>query len=257
MRFLALITVFLSAAPGGAKPCLISRSGAAAMPYAAGEELSYRMEVAGVLAGRAHLRLGALERTPYGVGYPIRADVETNAYAAFATELAGRFLSVMDPRTAASRFYRSSLARGGKTVEDRAVINGSSLRFEYHSGSRRKTGSLATKILIDPLVTLFGMRDLRLQKGDPVCLPMYSYRRVHHLRGSVIGLEQIDTVVGPVQAWRVELTLRRGKHRYPVRLWVGVSADRPLWRAELVHPKGTLVAILDRHIIGRVPIIRL
>ena len=257
MRTLALISMLIGAAPVGAKPCVTNRSAATAMPYSAGEELSYRMEVAGVLAGRAHLRLGALERTPYGVGYPIRADVETNAYAAFATELAGRFLSVMDPRTAASRFYRSSLARGGKTIKDRAVINGRALRFEYQSGKRKKAGSLAAATLTDPLVTLFGLRDLRLQQGDAVCLPMYSFKKVHHLRGSVIGLEQVDTVVGPVRAWRIALVLRRGKHRYPVRLWVGDSADRPVWRAELVHPKGTLVAILDRHVVGRVPIIRL
>ena len=158
---LVLLLIGFSFTPQAlAAPCAMARDNGLALPYAAGEELSYRMEVGGVSAGRAHLRLGALERTPYGVGYPIRADVETNAYAAFATELAGRFLSLLDPRSQQSRYYRSSLNQSTGKIFDRAVHNGGMIRFEHAKGKRRKEGAFRAA-LIDPVQLLYGLHDLQ------------------------------------------------------------------------------------------------
>ena len=251
-----ILAVFSVAPAASAKPCSMDRDHGASLPYSAGEELGYRMEVGGVSAGRAHLRLGGLERTPYGVGYPIRADVETNAYAAFATDLAGRFLSVLDPRSQRSRFYRSSLKQSAGKILDRAVPNGGMIRFEHAKGERRKEGALRG-VLIDPVQLLYGLRDLRFKQGQGVCLRMYAYSGLNRLRGRVIGQETIDTAIGPVKTWRVDLFLKRGSKSYPVRLWVGEGPTRPLWRAELSHPKGTLSVHLDRHILGKKRIVRL
>ena len=250
VSFFAFIPVANSA------PCSMDRDQGASLPYAAGEELSYRMEVGGVSAGRAHLRLGTLERTPFGVGYPVRADVETNAYAAFATDLAGRFLSLIDPRSQQSRYYRSSLKRDAGAILDRAVHNGGMIRFEHAKGSRRKEGALRGA-LIDPVQLLYGLRDLRFAKGQRVCLRMYAYSGLNRLRGRITGHEMIETAVGQIRTWRVDLYLKRGGKSYPLRLWVGEGPTRPLWRAELSHPKGTLSVHLDRHVIGKKRIIRL
>ena len=256
-KYTVLILGFLAFIPAAnSAPCSMDRDRGAALPYAAGEELSYRMEVGGISAGRAHLRLGALERTPFGVGYPIRADVEINAYAAFATDLAGRFLSLIDPRSQESRYYRSSLNRSAGTVLDRAVYNGGMIRFKHAKGDRRKEGSLRGA-LIDPVQLLYGLRDLRFAKGQSVCLRMYAYSCLNRMRGRIIGREMIETAVGQVSTWRVDLYIKRGGKSYPLRLWVGEGPSRPLWRAELSHPKGTLSVHLDRHVIGKKRIVRL
>ena len=72
------VVVAFASSSALAAPCGMHRGAGSALPYSAGEELSYSMRVGGVAAGRAHLKIGGLERTPYGVGYPIRADLETN-----------------------------------------------------------------------------------------------------------------------------------------------------------------------------------
>jgi hypothetical protein len=232
------------------------RQEASRLPYSAGEELSYRMEVRGVSAGRAHFHIGALERTPYGVGYPIRADIETNAYATFVGDLAGQFISILDPRDQHSRYYRFLLQQKKAVISDRAVPNDGVIRFAHSKGSRKKEGALRGS-LIDPVQLLYGLRDLRLQRGQQVCLRMYAYSRLNRLRGRVIGKETIATASGPVDAWHVELFLKRGAKSYPLHLWVGREITRPLWRAELHHPKGVLSVHLDRHILGDKSIFRL
>ena len=250
------IVVICAAVPAYALPCGMHREAGTALPYSAGEELSYHMRVGGVSAGRAHLKIGSLERTPYGVGYPIRADLETNAYAAFATDLAGKFLSLLDPRSQESRFYRSKLNQSKGSISDRAVRNGGVIRFEHAKGKRRKEGTLRGA-LIDPVQLIYGMRDLQFKQGQKVCLRMYAYSGLNRLRGRVIGKETISTAAGDVEAWRVDLFLKRGSSSYKVRMWVGKESSRPLWRAELSHPKGILRVDLDRHILGKKRIVRL
>jgi hypothetical protein len=256
LRLILCTLTLLGSTQMRAERCTLVRQSAASLPYAAGEELSYRMEVKGMAAGRAHLKIGALERTPFGVGYPIRADVETNAYAAFATDLAGRFLSVMDPRSQESRYYRSSLNQVDGVIHDRAVLNGGVIRFEHAKGNRRKEGALSGAF-IDPIQLLYGMRDVPLVAGHQICLRMYAYSGLNRLKGRVVVHEEIQTAAGPVDAWRLELELQRGKRRYPVRLWVGADGTRPVWRAELSHPQGKLTVHLDRHILGKGMIYRL
>ncbi len=250
------IVLICAAVPAYALPCGMHREAGTALPYSAGEDLSYHMRVGGVSAGRAHLKIGSLERTPYGVGYPIRADLETNAYAAFATDLAGKFLSLLDPRSQESRFYRSKLHQSKSSISDRAVRNGSVIRFEHAKGKRRKEGTLRGA-LIDPVQLIYGMRDLQFKQGQKVCLRMYAYSGLNRLRGRVIGKETISTAAGDVEAWRVDLFLKRGSSSYRVRMWVGKESSRPLWRAELSHPKGILRVDLDRHILGKKRIVRL
>jgi hypothetical protein len=257
IRALGLAVVILTSfSSSAADPCAMQRQNASALPYSAGEELSYRMEVRGVSAGRAHFQLGGLERTPYGIGYPIRADIETNAYAAFVGDMAGQLVSILDPRSQQSRYYRFRLQQQKSVISDRAVRNKDTIRFTHAKGSRKKEGALRGS-LIDPVQLLYGLRDLRLQKGQQVCLRMYAYSRLNRLRGRVIGKETIDTAAGSVDAWRVELFLKRGAKSYPLHLWVGPEASRPLWRAELHHPKGVLSVHLDRHILGGKSIFRL
>ncbi len=246
----------LTALPAVAAPCGMHREAGAALPYAAGEELSYRMKFGGVSAGRAHLKLGSLERTPYGVGYPIRADLETNAYAAFATDLAGKFLSLLDPRSQQSRFYRSNLNESKGVISDRAIRNGGVIRFQHEKGKRRKAGILRGE-LIDPVQLIYGMRDLQFKEGQRVCLRMYAYSGLNRLRGRVVGRETIETAAGSIKTWRVDLFLKRGRKSYRVRMWVGEDKSRPLWRAELSHPKGILRVDLDRHVLGKQRIVRL
>jgi len=258
MRILCALVLLptLIALPAVAAPCGMHREAGAALPYAAGEELSYHMKFAGVSAGRAHLKLGSLERTPYGVGYPIRADLETNAYAAFATDLAGKFLSLLDPRSQQSRFYRSNLNESKGVISDRAIRNGGLIRFQHEKGERRKAGTLRGE-LIDPVQLIYGMRDLQFKEGQRVCLRMYAYSGLNRLRGRVVGRETIETAAGSIQTWRVDLFLKRGRKSYRVRMWVGEDKSRPLWRAELSHPKGVLRVDLDRHVLGKQRIVRL
>ena len=250
------VVVAFASSSALAAPCGMHRGAGSALPYSAGEELSYSMRVGGVAAGRAHLKIGGLERTPYGVGYPIRADLETNAYAAFATDLAGKFLSLQDPRSQESRFYRSNLNQSKKVISDRAVLNGGVIRFAHAKGERKKEGVLRGA-LIDPVQLIYGMRDLEFTPGQSVCLRMYAYSGLNRLRGRVVGKETITTAVGDLEAWRVDLWLKRGGRSFKVRMWVGQDASRPLWRAELSHPKGTLRVDLDRHVLGKERIIRL
>ena len=97
------VVVAFASSSALAAPCGMHRGAWFGAAVRAGEELSYSMRAGGVAAGRAHLKIGGLERTPYGVGYPIRADLETNAYAAFATDLAGdRGESLQDRRLSKS-----------------------------------------------------------------------------------------------------------------------------------------------------------
>jgi len=255
LKGLWLIIIF-AALPAYALPCGMHREAGSSLPYSAGEELSYHMRVGGVSAGRAHLKIGSLERTPYGVGYPIRADLETNAYAAFATDLVGKFLSLLDPRSQESRFYRSKLHQSKSSISDRAVRNGGVIRFEHEKGNRRKEGTLRGA-LIDPVQLIYGMRDLQFKQGQRVCLRMYAYSGLNRLRGRVVGKEMISTAAGDVETWRVDLFLKRGSASYRVRMWVGKESSRPLWRAELSHPKGILRVDLDRHILGKKRIVRL
>ena len=84
------VVVAFASSSALAAPCGMHRGAGSALPYSAGEELSYSMRVGGVAAGRAHLKIGGLERTPYGVGYPIRADLETNACAPLRSRGKGR-----------------------------------------------------------------------------------------------------------------------------------------------------------------------
>jgi len=248
--------LIMMAAPAYALPCGMHREAGSALPYSAGEELSYHVRVGGVSAGRAHLKIGSLERTPYGVGYPIRADLETNAYAAFATDLAGKFLSLLDPRSQESRFYRSKLNQPKGLISDRAVRNGGVIRFEHAKGKRRKEGMLRGA-LIDPVQLIYGVRDLQFRQGQKVCLRMYAYSGLNRIRGTVVGNETIATAIGNVETWRIDLFLKRNASSYKLRMWVGKASSRPLWRVELSHPKGVLQVDLDRHILGKKRIVRL
>ena len=257
MPLIALLLFLIAVPSAQASVCATTSDVSAALPYAAGEELSYRFEFRGMAAGRAHFKLGDLERTPYGVGYPIRADLETNAYVSFVNDMEANFLSLLDPRSRTTRYYRSNFSdkKRGKVV-DRAQGDGAKIRFKHSQGKRLKEGKFAGE-LIDPVSLIYGLRDLKFNSGAKVCLGMYAFSGMNRVRGRVIGLETIKTEAGPVKAWRIRLKLKRGGAIFPLHLWVGEDSTRPLWRAELHHPEGVLSVHLDRHVYGRKQIYRL
>lgn len=243
---------------GPAPRCDFVRSERPVLPYAAGEELTYLVKVRGVRAGSANFRLGELEATPHGAGYAIRADFETNAFASVASDLKGKVLSLLDPRSQRSRFYRNDLSRGQRRYQDRASFQQAGIDWSYKVGKRGRAGTMrGGRAGIDPLVVLYSLRDLDFKPRERVCARVYGFRTLRRVEGMIERLESIDTLAGPVKAWRVRLTIHERKRRRQLTVWVGTGNERVVWRAELKDKKGTMVMELARHVLGAKPIYRL
>ena len=243
---------------GPAPRCDFDRAQSTVLPYAQGEELTYLVSVQGVRAGAASFRLGELERTPHGAGYTIRADFETNAFASVAADLRGKVLSLLDPRDQRSRFYRNDLKRGLTEYRDRASFGDQGIDWSYHVGKRRRAGKMrGSRRGFDPLVVLYNLRDLNFQAKQRVCARVYGFRTLRRVDGIVQTKEVIQTLAGPIETWRVQLTIHEGKRKRQLTVWVGQEEERPVWRAELKSKKGTMVMELARHILGKKPIYRL
>jgi len=250
-------TVLAKSTPVANQSCTPIVAPSDLLPFGANENLRYRISVHGLRAGRADLTIGDLGQTPHGVGYTIRGALKTNAFAALAADLDGQMMAILNPANLASRFYRSVVQRGERTIRDRAVFSGRYLRFEHAEGGRSKTGAFKQSRGLDPLVALYVMRHMTMRPKAQFCHRVYAYRDLLTVRGTVIQKESIKTVAGSVQAWRVELKVRRGKKRYGLTLWVGDEASRPMWRAQLRQGGTTLDFDLDRHELGTNPLFRL
>ena len=238
--------------------CDFDRGQSAVLPYAQGEELTYLVSVKGVRAGSASFRLGGLERTPHGAGYTIRADFETNAFASVAADLRGKVLSLLDPRDQGSRFYRNDLKRGPTEYRDRASFGDHGIDWSYHVGTKRRAGKMrGPKQGFDPLVVLYNLRDLDFQANQRVCARVYGFRTLRRVDGVIQAKEMIQTLAGPIETWRVQLTIHEGRRKRHLTVWIGQEEERPVWRAELRSKKGTMVMELARHVLGKKPIYRL
>jgi hypothetical protein len=261
---LPLFVTVLGAPPVLAKPTPVTHQSCTPiiapsdlLPFAANENLRYRISVRGLRAGRADLTIGDLGQTPHGVGYTIRGALKTNAFAALVADLDGQMMAILNPASLGSRFYRSVVQRGERTIRDRAVFSGRDLRFEHAEGGRSKKGAFRQTRGLDPLVALYVMRHMTMRPRAQFCHRVYAYRGLLTVRGLVTQREQIQTIAGSVQAWRVELKVRRGKRRYGLTLWVGDEASRPMWRAQLKQGDATVDFDLDRHELGTNPLFRL
>lgn len=256
-----LLAAALTVSPsqqGPSPSCQFDRSAQPVLPYAAGEQMTYLVSVRGVRAGSANFRLGALEKTPHGAGYTIRADFETNAFTSVAKDLKGRVLSVLDPRSQASNFYRNDLQRGRVNYQDRAEFQSSGIDWSYRVGKRRRAGQMrGSRGSLDPLVVLYTLRDLDFQPQQKVCARVYGFRTLRRVQGVVAGQEQIQTLAGPMKTWRVQLTIYEGKRQRQLTVWVGLESEHPVWRAELKNKQGVVVLELARHVLGTQPIYRL
>ena len=118
--------------------CDFDRAKSPILPYAQGEELTYLVSVQGVRAGSANFRLGGLERTPHGAGYP-SVRISKPMVASVASDLQGKVLASCRPKPILKRFRR-----GAVEYRDRASF-GEGHRLELpcwkKTSSRQMRGS--------------------------------------------------------------------------------------------------------------------
>jgi hypothetical protein len=197
-------------------------------PFGRGEVLEYDVDALGANAGKLEFRTlprkeGRLE---------IEANVRSNTFFEKVRKVTGRAVSTLDARTLRPLAYA-----------ERSTEDGTELTADVAFSQEKRTaalqysvnGNVGTRAFgfaadgLDVAGALYLLRQLPLQKGQPLCFDTYGVRRMWRVFGTVEAREHLSTKLGEFEAWHISgwaVRLDNPHHRRELHVWISDDAAR-------------------------------
>jgi hypothetical protein len=200
-------------------------SPADAVPFQAGERLSYRISWSNfVEAGTAELSVGQGSEM---IANSYRLQLRANSTAAISGlySFADDFVSLFDAGLAAPIQFEKNFVERKRRVRETLTfdqlnrtatlgVNGQSSRISIEAGTQ------------DPLSALYAIRGLVLRPGLQVSLPVLDGNKTFQLDVRVTASDLISTALGSFNTHRVEASLRRdGVAQTDKRITIWFTSD--------------------------------
>jgi hypothetical protein len=226
----ATLLALLLAAPG----CSPAPVSARASRFAPGEQLRYRLDVLGADVGTFDVALEAPQAADRGrASLVARSRAKTSAFVNTNLGRYEGFISTLLGPDLMPIQFREELDEGDKHRAVEAEFPPRAGKLAVRASTNGKPEPLeldATPLARDTLSVFFLLRALPLKTGAPVCLEVYSARKMWTVAGAVGPREQVDTPLGKFSAVRIDLVATRlddANVRREAHVWV-TDDDRRL-----------------------------
>jgi hypothetical protein len=200
-----------------------------ALPFQAGEELTFELRWLGVSVGVATLSVGPLSRVDDHDVLPLLSLARSHSFFSTFYEVDDRVESHFDPRRLLPRAYRIRLQEGSYRVHREVLFDPEQQRATYsknHQPARLvPTGEAAQ----DPLSSLYVVRTLPLKVGESVYLPIFDRGKTWMTEIQVLARERLQLPVGTINTLKVKPLLRTGgifRREGDLLIWLSDDAQR-------------------------------
>ncbi len=228
---LALLAALSFAAP----PCGLPPLRDDAPPFAAGESLTYDVDVMGVVKAGT-LTLTVEPPISRGTLLPLRARVRNTSVFAKVRQVRGYALSWVDGRTLRPQRYRDEAEEDGvrKSTDTRLDLPGPLTMawvVREKKGEKRGTTAFARHAeVLDLLSMIYYLRAARLRPGGEMCFDLVANRRFWRFHGMVApASERVDSAAGAFDSIRLDAVLTRvdgsGPKRH-IHFWFSTDQRR-------------------------------
>jgi hypothetical protein len=200
--------------------------------FAAGEVLSFKIDVLGLDAGTFEVRTAPAPSSDKEATLQLTSRARTSAfvstnmgqYEGYAVSLVGRGFAPLH--------YREDVDEGSTHRAAELDFPPAAGKLAVHAskdGTAEILSLPAGSDVRDILSTLFVFRAQPLKPGTPFCLEVYAGRKIWLLTGQVAAKESIDTPMGKMAAVRIDADAVRtddAKTKRSAHVWVSDDARR-------------------------------
>lgn len=251
------------ATPGGSpgRACAGIRALQVASPPAplrSGEELGWRLTVAGAYVGKLETKVGRPREVNGRTLLPLFGRARTTALVASIKPFVGRYMTMVDPADLRPIGLQTELTYGDDPRWEKVRFRKEQRQVEaryFAAGKKGRRGYLTDHGATDLLTLLYTARRIRISEGDSACQDVFGARRLWRMTGRVTGTTEVSTPVGKKEAHRLELRFVRKPHpslrrhdppTYDLVAFVSKDSYRTPLRFEVKLSGITAVGHLDR-----------
>jgi hypothetical protein len=225
-----VIAAALLAVSLAAEPCGLPRAGRSS--WKAGETATYDLELFGLVrAGSLQLSAERPSALSGGTIVPLRARARTEASVANLLELTAVAHSWVDVRTLLPERYREEAEENGvrKVSDVKLAPPGPTLDLFHEIGGKKSVARFPREgTALDAISAVHYLESAKLAPGDKMCFDLLARGRVWRVTGTVAAGGKIDSVLGKVEAIRIDaLATLAGPEEKPHEMRVWFTAERP------------------------------
>lgn len=187
----------------------------ASVPFRTGEELGFRLTVAGAYVGRLETKVGAPRKVDGRQVVPLFGRARTSAIVASLQPMVGRYMAMVQPDSLQPLGLQVELTYGEDPRWEKVRFEDGSQALEakyFAQGREGERGYTTDHPATDLLTLLYLSRRVQLQPGLQACQDVFGARRLWRMTGQVTGTEVISTPVGKKEAYRLQLHFVRKPH---------------------------------------------
>ena len=197
-----------------------------ALPFQAGEELTFELRWLGVSVGVATLSVGPLSRVDGHDVLPLLSLARSHSFLSTFYAVDDRVESHFDPRRLLPRAYRIQLQEGSYRVRREVLFDPEQQRATYSTNHQPASLVSTSEAVQDPLSSLYIVRTLPLKVGESVYLPIFDRGKTWMTEVQVLATERLQLPFGTVNTLKVKPLLRTaGIFRRECELLIWLSND--------------------------------
>jgi len=223
-----------------------------ALPFRAGETLSYDIDIMGVVKAGS-ISLEVQPAAFLGTQIPLRARIRNTSVFAKVRRISGMAFSWVDLRTLLPERYRDEILEDGvrKTSDARIAADAGAVTIENQYGEAKKAARFERAgTVLDVLAGAYYLRAARLERGQEMCFDLVAMRRYWRVTARVAATERVETPAGIFDTVRVDaegVRADRPEVKRPIHLWISTDPRRLMVAAvgeiDLGPVRATLVSV--------------
>jgi Protein of unknown function (DUF3108) len=183
-------------------------SGAAPLPFQAGEELIYEVSWLGIGVGRASMRIelpsSAANQTPLRLVSLARTKPVIDTFY----KVEDRVESLFDPATRTTRFFRIRQREGSYRSFREITFEPSKGRVIYQKNDKAPRVIELDAMVQDPLSILYAVRAMPLSVGQSVRMSVFDRGEVWDAEVRILERERLQLPMGAFNTLKVQPILR-------------------------------------------------
>jgi hypothetical protein len=199
-----------------------------ALPFQAGEELTFELRWLGMSVGVATLSVGQLSRIDGHDVLPLLSLARSHGVFSTLYEVDDRVESHFDPQRLLPRAYRIRLQEGSYRVYREVLFDPEQQRATYSKDYQPASLLPTGEAVQDPLSSLYVVRALPLKVGESVYLPIFDKGKTWMTEVQVVAKERLHLPVGAVNTLKVKPLLHTSgifRREGEVLIWLSDDAQ--------------------------------
>lgn len=235
-----------SSVPGSSRPL-------PSLPFGPGETLTYNVTWSIFPAGQVVTSVKQIGPGPQDA-YEIDTTARSDGFVSLLFRIDNTYHSVFDPRTLCSREIIKTINEGRRHKQTHIVFDGAkgvAVLDERDMGKPNhpwKHADNAIPACVEDIVTAFyDLRRQPMRVGDKIHIPVNDGSKTHEVIVDVQGREQLQTPMGPREAFRLEPRALGDLYKQKGRLliWISDDAKRLPLRIKAMMLIGTITGNLQ------------